>query len=246
YRFEPVEDEHTARGKPPRTIRYGLGAVKGTGQSAVEEILRARAAGGPFQSLFDFCARIDRHTVNRRCIEALIRAGAFDTLEPNRAALLATLGSAIEAAEQAERNANQVSLFDDDAGQVVAGELARVAPWDLQTHLTEEKAAMGFYFSGHLFDAWRDEVRRVAPTPLARLVPSRSPQWIAGVLASVRPRMTRRGRMLYALLDDGTAQVEIAIFNELYEQYRQRLKEDRLLVIHGRVKIGRASCRERV
>jgi len=235
YRFEPVEDEHTARGKPPRTIRYGLGAVKGTGQSAVEEILRARAEGGSFASLFDFCARVDRHTVNRRCIEALIRAGAFDTLEPNRAALLATLGSAIEAAEQAERNANQVSLFDDDAGQVVAGELARVTPWDLQTRLTEEKAALGFYFSGHLFDAWRDEVRRVAPTPLARLAPSRGPQWIAGVLAAVRPRMTRRGRMLYALLDDGTAQVEVAIFNELYEQYRQRLKEDRLLVIHGRV-----------
>ncbi len=235
YRFEPVEDECTARGEPPRTIRYGLGAVKGTGQSAVEEILRAREAGGPFASLFDFCARVDRHTVNRRCIEALIRAGAFDTLEPNRAALIETLGSAIEAAEQAERNANQASLFDDDAGQVVAGELARVAPWDLQTRLTEEKTALGFYFSGHLFDAWRDEVRRVAPTPLARLAPSRGPQWIAGVLASVRPRMTRRGRMLYALLDDGTAQVEVAIFNELYEQYRQRLKEDRLLVIHGRV-----------
>jgi len=233
--FRPGRDGPHRRGQPPRTNPYRPGAVKGTGQSAVEEILRARAAGGPFQSLFDFCARIDRHTVNRRCIEALIRAGAFDTLEPNRAALLATLGSAIEAAEQAERNANQVSLFDDDAGQVVAGELARVAPWDLQTHLTEEKAALGFYFSGHLFDAWRDEVRRVAPTPLARLAPSRTPQWIAGVLAAVRPRMTRRGRMLYALLDDGTAQVEIAIFNELYEQYRQRLKEDRLLVVHGRV-----------
>ncbi|MER1966973.1 DNA polymerase III subunit alpha [Castellaniella sp. GW247-6E4] len=235
YRFEPVEDEHTARGRPPRTIRYGLGAVKGTGQSAVEEILRARAQGGPFASVFDFCARVDRHAVNRRCIEALIRAGAFDTLEPNRAALIETLGSAVEAAEQAERNANQVSLFDDDAGQVVAGELARVAPWDLQTRLTEEKAALGFYFSGHLFDAWRDEVRRVAPTPLARLAPARGSQWIAGVLAAVRPRMTRRGRMLYALLDDGTAQIEVAIFNELYEQYRQRLKEDRLLVIHGRV-----------
>src|SRR5690606_16481415 len=125
--------------------------------------------------------------------------------------------------------------FDDDADQIVAGELARVAPWDLQTYLTEEKAALGFFFSGHLFDAWRDEVRRVAPTPLARLAPSRSPQWIAGVLAAVRPRMTRRGKMLYALLDDGTAQIEVAIFNELYEQYRQRLKEDRLLVIQGRV-----------
>ncbi|MBV2180354.1 MAG: DNA polymerase III subunit alpha [Castellaniella sp.] len=235
YRFAPVADAATAKGQPPRTIRYGLGGVKGTGQAAVEAILAARDAGGPFASLFDFCARVDRHAVNRRTIEALIRAGAFDTLEPNRAALLETLGSAIEAAEQAERNANQCSLFADESDQLVAGELARVTPWDLQTHLTEEKTALGFYFSGHLFDAWRDEIRRVAPTPLARLAPARGQQWLAGVLAAVRVRMTRRGKMLYALLDDGSAQIEVAIFNELFEQYRNSLKEDRPLVIQGRV-----------
>ncbi|CAM5777861.1 DNA polymerase III subunit alpha [Castellaniella caeni] len=235
YRFAPVADEHTAKGQPPRTIRYGLGGVKGTGQAAVEAILAAREAGGLFASLFDFCARVDRHTVNRRTIEALIRAGAFDTLEENRAALLATLSSAIEAAEQAERNANQCSLFADESDQLVAGELARVTPWDLQTRLTEEKTALGFYFSGHLFDAWRDEIRRVAPTPLARLAPARGQQWLAGVLAAVRVRMTKRGKMLYALLDDGSAQIEVAIFNEMYEQYRNSLKEDRPLVIQGRV-----------
>ncbi|HWK69731.1 MAG TPA: DNA polymerase III subunit alpha [Burkholderiaceae bacterium] len=235
YRFEPVPDAHSAKGQPPRTMRYGLGAVKGTGQGAVEEIIRIRDEGGPFASLFDFCRRVDRHTVNRRCIEALIRAGAFDTIEENRAALLATVGNAIEAAEQVERSANQVSLFADDANDIVEGELAKVAPWDLQTRLTQEKAALGFYFSGHLFDAWRDEVRRFAPKPLARLEPSRSPQWFAGVLSSVRPKMTRRGKMLYAVLDDGSAQVEVAIFNELYEQHRNRLKEDRLVIIHGKV-----------
>ncbi|WP_417276702.1 DNA polymerase III subunit alpha [Castellaniella sp.] len=235
FRFAPVADAYTAQGQPPRTIRYGLGGVKGTGQSAVEAILAARQANGPFASLFDFCARVDRHAVNRRTIEALIRAGAFDTLEENRAALLETLGSAIDAAEQAERNANQASLFADESDQLVAGELARVTPWDLQTRLTEEKSALGFYFSGHLFEAWRDEIRRVAPTPLARLAPARGQQWLAGVLAAVRPRMTRRGKMLYALLDDGSAQIEIAIFNELFEQYRNSLKEDRPLVIQGRV-----------
>ncbi|MDS1142070.1 DNA polymerase III subunit alpha [Pusillimonas sp. SM2304] len=235
YRFEPVADEHMAKGRPPRTIRYGLGAVKGTGQAAVEEIIRARAEGGPFASLFDFCRRIDRHTVNRRSIEALIRAGAFDAIAENRAALLATVGNAIEAAEQAERSANQVSLFADNANDIVEGELAKVPAWDLQTRLTQEKAALGFYFSGHLFDAWRDEVRRFAPKPLARLEPSRSLQWFAGVLSSLRPKMTRRGKMLYALLDDGSAQVEVAIFNELYEQHRNRLKEDRLIIVQGKV-----------
>lgn len=235
YRFEPVMDAHTAQGKPPRTMRYGLGAVKGTGQGAVEEILKAREEGGPFTSLFDFCRRVDKHSVNRRTIEALIRAGAFDTIEPNRAALLATVGSAMEAAEQAARSANQVSLFADDADAIVEGELAKVAPWDLRVRLMEEKAALGFYFSGHLFDAWRDEVRRFAPTPLARLTPSRGQQWFAGVLAAVRPRMTRRGKMLYALLDDGSAQVEVAVFNELYEQHRHRLREDALVIMQGKV-----------
>ena len=236
YRFEPVEDEHMKRGKPPRTMRYGLGAVKGTGQAAVEEIIRARQEGGPYASLFDFCRRIDRHTVNRRAIEALIRAGAFDTVDENRAALLATVGNALEAAEQAERSANQVSLFADDSNDIVEGELAKVAPWDLQQRLSEEKVALGYFFSAHMFDAWRDEVRRFAPTPLARLTPSRTPQWFAGVLASVRVRMTRRGKMLYAMLDDGTAQVEVAIFNELMELHRGRLKEDSLIIMKGRVR----------
>ncbi|GAB2915629.1 DNA polymerase III subunit alpha [Paralcaligenes sp. KSB-10] len=235
YRFEPVADRYMKDGKPPRTMRYGLGAVKGTGQGAVEEIIRAREEEGPFTSLFDFCRKVDRHTVNRRTIEALIRVGAFDQIEENRAALLATVGNAIEAAEQAERSANQVSLFADDSNDIVEGELAKVLPWDLQTRLTQEKAGLGFCFSGHLFDAWRDEVRRFAPKPLARLEASRSLQWFAGVLTSMRPKMTRRGKMLYAVLDDGSAQVEVAIFNELYEQHRQRLKEDRLIIIQGKV-----------
>lgn len=235
YRFEPVADRYTEQGQPPRTIRYGLGAVKGTGQAAVEEIVRARQAGGPFTSLFDFCRRIDRHTVNRRSIEALVRAGAFDSIDENRAALLATIGSAIEAAEQAERSANQVSLFEDDSNDIVEGELAKVSPWDLQTRLTQEKSALGFFFSGHLFDAWRDEVRRFAPKPLARLEPARELQWFAGIISALRPRMTRRGKMFFATLDDGSAQVEVAIFNELYEQHRNRIKEDHLIIVQGKV-----------
>ncbi|WP_144638232.1 DNA polymerase III subunit alpha [Bordetella genomosp. 13] len=235
YRFEPVQDEHYAKGKPPRTMRYGLGAVKGTGQGAVEEILRARAAGGPFQNLFDFCRRVDKHAVNRRTVEALIRAGAFDTIEPNRAALLGSIGTAMEAAEQAARSANQVSLFGDDSSDVVASELAKVPPWNLHAKLTEEKGALGYYFSGHLFDHWRDEVRRIVPMQLARVEPQRDLQWMCGVLAGVRVMMTRRGKMVFAVLDDGTAQVEISIFNELYEKHRNRLREDQLIIVQGKV-----------
>ena len=235
YRFEPVADKHTEKGKPPRTMRYGLGAVKGTGQGAVEEILRARKEGGPFQNLFDFCRRVSKHSVNRRTIEALIKAGAFDGIEPNRAAMLASVPTAMEAAEQAARSANQASLFGDDSGDVVAGELAKVAPWDLHKKLTEEKSALGYYYSGHLFDAWRDEVRRIVPMQLARLEPQRDLQWMCGVLAGVRTMMTRRGKMVFAVLDDGTAQVEISVFNELYEKHRNRLREDQLIIVQGKV-----------
>lgn len=234
YRFEPVADEYTAKGKPPRTIRYGMGAVKGTGQGAVEEIVRARQSG-PYTSLFDFCRRIDRHSVNRRSIEALIRAGAFDSIEPNRAALIASLATAVEAADQAERSANQVSLFGDDSDEVVAVELAKVPAWDLRTRLSEEKLALGFFFSGHLFDAWRDEVRQFVSKPLSRVEPSRDLQWIAGVISSTRTMMGRRGKMLFVTLDDGSAQQEVAVYAEMIDQHRNRLREDQLLIVQAKI-----------
>ncbi|KAG1375193.1 hypothetical protein G6F59_018349 [Rhizopus arrhizus] len=92
-------------------MRYGRGAGKGTGQGAVEDILRARKEGGPFLNLFDFCRRVGKQAVNRRTIEALIKAGAFDTIEPNRAAMLASVPTAMEAAEQAARSANPAALW---------------------------------------------------------------------------------------------------------------------------------------
>ena len=241
YRFEPVKDDCSDKGKPPRTIRYGLGAIKGVGQAAIEELIRTRESGGLYKSLADFCNRINRQMVNRRAIESMIRAGAFDTIEPNRAALLATLPTAVEAAEQTARSASQASLFGDDTGDVVAVELAKTPPWDLRRKLIEEKAALGFFFSGHMFDAWRDEVRRVVAKPLAQIAPSRDNQWLAGTIAAVRTQMTRRGKMLFATLDDGTAQIEVALFNELYEANRNRLKEDGLLVVSGRVSLDEYS-----
>ena len=110
YRFEPVD---------AKQIRYGLGGVKGTGEAAIEAIVAARAAGGPFRDLFDFCRRVDKRAVNRRAVEALIRAGAFDAIEPRRAALLASVGIALEAAERAEANAAQVSLFGEESARAL-------------------------------------------------------------------------------------------------------------------------------
>jgi DNA polymerase III subunit alpha len=238
YRFEPVEDEFSAQGLAIRTIRYGMGAVKGAGQSAIENIVTVRQHGGPFTSLFDFCLRVNRQMVNRRSVEALIRAGAFDIIDDNRAALISSLSTAIDAAEQAERAASQVSLFGDDSTQahdVVANALSKIEPWGLRVKLAHEKTALGFYFSGHLFDAWQAEVRRVVSRPLSRMEPSRDLQMLAGAIASVRTQMTRRGKMMAVMLDDGTAQVEVALFSEQIEAHSAKLREDQLLVVAGKV-----------
>jgi DNA polymerase-3 subunit alpha len=248
YRFAPTD---------AKTIRYGLGGVKGSGQGAIEDILRARE-DGPFKDLFDFCERVDRRQVNRRTIEALVRAGAFDSINDNRAQLLASIGLAMEAAEQKAAAANQVSLFDLMGGAEAEAhrpELVDEPRWSTKRTLQEEKQALGFYFSGHLFDACRDEVRRFARTTLADLTKEVSGgnggnggggggggygnrdvrgKTVAGVIASIRTQMTQRGKMIIVLLDDGSgATVEVTVFNELFDANRALFKEDEVLIVQG-------------
>jgi DNA polymerase-3 subunit alpha len=231
YRFTPVDR---------KTIRYGLGAVKGVGEQAVNLIIEARQSG-PFKDLFDFCRRADKRLVNRRAIEALIRAGAFDALDTQRARLLASVGIAMEAAEQAERNALQTSLFDllGDGGGSGGGEHApEYVPakcWDEKQRLTEEKIALGFFFSGHPFDAVRSEVARFARRPLARLEAQREPQLVAGLVTGVRSKLTARGKMAFVQLDDGTAALEVAVYNEVFDAERAKIREDQVLIIEGKV-----------
>jgi DNA polymerase-3 subunit alpha len=225
YRFVPVD-----RG----TVRYGLGAIRGTGESAIAAVLEARKSA-PFRDLFDLCRRVDKRMVNRRVVEALVRAGAFDSLDTQRSRLLASVGRAIEAAEQAERAASQTSLFGE-AEAPRGGEHAYVdaAPWDARQKLLEEKAALGFYLSGHLFSVYERQLRGFPRTPLAKLAPSDHRVWMAGVVAAARTQMTRRGRMVVVMLDDGTAQIELTVFNELFEKHREKLKEDALLIVAGK------------
>ncbi|MEK6349690.1 MAG: DNA polymerase III subunit alpha [Burkholderia sp.] len=232
YRFEPVAE---ADGKRSKTIRYGLGAVKGSGQNAIEDILRARKEGGAFRDLFDFCERIDRRLVNRRTVEALIRAGAFDSLTINRAQLIASVPLAMEAADQAEANAMQAGLFDMGAESPHAHALVDEPAWDDKRRLQEEKGALGFYLSGHLFDAYREEVRRFARMKLGELKEGRD-KLVAGVIASLRTQMTQRGKMIIVLLDDGSGQCEITVFNEQYDANRGLFKEDELLIVQGQAR----------
>ena len=240
YRFVPV-DEHS--------IRYGLGAVKGTGAAAIGAIVRVREEGGPFRDLFDFCERIDKRVVNRRVVEALVRAGAFDCINRDRASLFASVGIALEAAEQRERHAQQVNLFGDaDAAGAERPALIRAEVWDEGRLLKEEKISLGFYLSGHPFSAYRAEVQRFVRSSLKNLQPGASfeqqqkSQLIAGVVESVRIQRTQSGRMVILNLSDGSAAQEVTIYSEVFEQYRELCKEDNLLVIDAKLKLVRRAA----
>ncbi len=225
YRFVPVD---------AKTIRYGLGAVKGTGESAISAILKARAERGPFSDLFDFCERIDKRIVNRRSVEALVRAGAFDAIDEHRARLLASVGIALEAAEQRARDAQQANLFGEAAARQRPG-YVEAPRWTEPQRLAEEKASLGFYLSGHPFAAFRREFAPFVRATLAELGARNEPQVLAGMVAAARTAMTRRGKMAVVTLDDGTAQVEVSVYNELWQESRDRIKEDRPLVVQGKV-----------
>ncbi|HVW65261.1 MAG TPA: DNA polymerase III subunit alpha, partial [Nitrosospira sp.] len=228
YRFLPIDE---------KTIRYGLGAVKGTGESAIAAILQARERGGPYTDLFDFCLRVDKRILNRRVVESLIRAGAFDSLNPHRAGLLASVGIALEAAEQVARAANQVSLFDSGGGGSSAEQLSliNVPAWAEKEKLKNEKLALGFYLSGHPFTAHAGELKNFVRTRLDRLNPQREPQLLAGIVYSIRTQMTRRGRMGVIVLDDGSARIEVVAYSELFESARNWVKEDQLLLVEAKV-----------
>jgi DNA polymerase III subunit alpha len=225
YRFEPVD---------ARQIRYGLGGVKGTGQAAVEAIIAAREQGGPFRDLFDFCRRVDKRAVNRRAVEALVRAGAFDPMESRRAALLASVGIALEAAERAEANAAQVSLFGEEAAERSVG-LVAARDWSDAERLQNEKAAVGFYLSGHPFHGYAAELAPVVRTALSDLQPRNDRVLVAGIVTQMRVQAGRRGRMAFVTLDDGRGSTEILVYNELYDSVRQLLRDDQLVIAEVKV-----------
>jgi DNA polymerase-3 subunit alpha len=241
YRFEPVSDS---------VVRYGLGAIKGTGQGAIEAIVAAREGtgahegegGGPFRSLFDFAARVDRQRVNKRVVEALIKAGAFDALHPDRAAALASVGLAFDWADTQEVNEHQGGLFDFDDSHAASTQepsLVKTEPWSIKERLTAEKSALGFYLSGHLFEEYAPEVRLFAKKCIADLVDSREPQLLAGIVSDLRVVNGARGRTAIFRLDDGSEYIEAVAAEELHDANRERLKEDELVVIQGKVQNDR-------
>lgn len=227
YRFEPTSN---------KSVRYGLGAIKGTGQQAIEAIVAARQSGGPFTSLFDFCVRVDRSKLNKRTVEALIKAGAFDNMYLNRAELLASVDRAFEFAAATEANANQGGLFDmsdSHAASTQEPQLVATVPFGVKARLVQEKTAIGFYLSGHLFDEVEAEVRKFARLPLADLIDSRETQLLAAIVTDLRVINGNRGKVIIFKLDDKTKMLEASVDENLYNAHRNLLKDDELVIVQG-------------
>jgi len=227
YRFEPTSNT---------SVRYGLGAIKGTGEQAIAAIVTARKDGGPFTSLFDFCVRVERTKINRRTVDALIKAGAFDNLHRNRAELLASVECAFEFAAASEANVNQGGLFDmsdSHAASTQEPALVPAMPFGVKARLVLEKTAIGFYLSGHLFDEVEFEVRKFAKLALEDLIDSRDTQLLAAIVSDLRVINGNRGKVIIFKLDDKTKMLEASVDETLYNANRNLLKDDELVIVQG-------------
>lgn len=236
--------EHNFTVNIKREIVYGLGAIKGLGEGPVAAIIAARNCGGPFVSLLDFCRRVDGRAVNKRTLEALVRAGALDSLQEGgkdlaRALLSASIADTMKAAEQSSRNIaiGVQDMFGDinpvmDTPLTAPGSRVRVRPWSEQQRLSAERETLGLYFSGHPIDEFLPEIDQFTRDRLANLKPERESQCIAGLVVAIRTMKSKRGDTIAIVqLDDRTARIEVSVFGKEFEQSRDLLLKDRILVI---------------
>ncbi len=233
-------------------IVYGLGAIKGLGASAIEAIAGERRSGGPYKNLFDFCRRIDTHKLNRRAQEALIRAGAMDSLNCTRATLMTNLGAAQKLAEQdqSNRSSGQVDIFGMAVAQGSSPaadiELEHRPEWGEAERLAAEKETLGLYLSGHPIDRFRDELVQMTGKRLSDYIDALESKKVtggkygqeqdvlaAGLITSLRVKNTRSGKMAFIVLDDRSARVDVMIRPEDYQKYSALVGRDRLLVVQG-------------
>ncbi|NVJ60487.1 MAG: DNA polymerase III subunit alpha [Gammaproteobacteria bacterium] len=235
YKFT-VTDENT--------IVYGIGAIKGVGEGAIESFVSERRENGLYTDLFDFCRRVDLRKVNRRTIENLIRAGALDNLGPNRAVLMASLDEAIKAADQQNKAAaiGQDDLFGEAfTADSTTGELnwAKVRPWPEEQVLQGEKETLGLYLTGHPIDRYLKELNRFVPNRINQLQPTRRGVNVkaSGLIIDVMVRQNKRGeRFAIVTLDDKSGRITLFVGANIYEQYKEMIANDNIVIAEGDVK----------
>lgn len=233
-------------------IVYGLGAIKGVGQAALELILAARSKQGPFKDLFDLCKRVDNRKVNKRVLEALIYAGALDKIGPNRASQIATLGIAMRAAEQYEKHfaSGQIDLFsalspeENDA----AFAYTVVADWTSAERLQHEKDVLGFYLNGHPIEEFIAELNEFVSTSISELASEVNKNvLIAGFVRNLKIVNTKSGnRLAIITLEDMTASVDVTMYAENFAVARECLVEGQLVIVEGEVSVDTFSDGYRV
>jgi len=222
-----------------RTIRYGLGALKGLGEAVINGLVESRAAEGPYTDLVDLCRRNAERRINRRALEALIKAGALDCFGQPRPLLMAALDQVLQITDQhlkatVSGQSDFFGLATDAAAAVPAfdyAQFAAVREWSPEEILAGEKETLGLYLSGHPVDRYADELAGLVSCPLADLRPGR--KRVAGLVMAVRIIKTRRGRMAVVSLDDKTARVEITVYRDLFERCMDKLVVDHIIVAEG-------------
>jgi DNA polymerase-3 subunit alpha len=230
-----------------RAIRYGLAAIKNVGESAMASVVAERKANGPFQSLEDFCLRLDSKAVNKKVLENLVRAGAFDFTGKDRAMLFACIDRVLAAAASAHRDkaSGQQSLFGALEVAPVAADPLRdpidFVPWSKTEKLAYEKELLGFYVTGHPLDDYRDAIAKGKYESISSLLAGGSKQnvEIAGILSSVEKKFTKSEGKPFAIavLEDLTGSVEVTVWNETYVKCQQRLEVGKVVVVQGRASI---------
>lgn len=239
YFFKVIDDHH---------LMYGLGAIKGVGLSAIENIISARQEK-PFKNLFDFCERIDLRKVNRRVIEALIKSGCFDSPDVHRATLMASLNNALQHAEQAAHNKTygQHDLLGSNT-DISAIKYVEVSPWPTEIQLQGEKETLGFYLTGHPLNRYLQEIANFTTSRISDLsIKQQQTVRVAGIVTNLRTRQTKRGeRIAVFTLDDGTTPIEVVCFSENFQKYRPIISEDQLLVVEGEVSLDNFNNSSRI
>lgn len=234
-------------------IIYGLGAIKGVGEAAIESIIEQRKSDGAYLSHEDLARRIDLRKANRRVQEALIRSGAADCFDDNRAKLMHELSNVLQVAEQHGKSAavGQNDLFGLSLVETSQqSDPINIEQWTEHERLKQEKSILGLYLTGHPFDSVRDEMMSVVSGKLSTLhdmelsSPAGSqyrrakgkPVTVAGLVLEVRTRPTKSGsKIATIIIDDGSARMEAVAYSEVFENYNEILLTDQIVVIEGSI-----------
>lgn len=236
-----------------RTIRYGLGAVRGVGRGAVEEILAQRTANGPYTSIEDLCRRLDLQKVNRRVLEALIRSGSLDGLGANRATLMHRLPTAVQLGDQNSKahQAGQNDMFglsaDDRAPVVVPLRTPELPDWSEAVRLKGERETLGLYLTGHPIGQFEAGLNRFITHRIGDLISDRPMEPVrfgggkAVTVAGLIDEVKKRGPRTILSLDDRTGRLEVTLFEDVFQRYRDLVVKDALVLVEGSLRFDEFS-----